>query len=91
MTRTLPLYHAVAAHLACDLDGETAILHIDSGRYYSLNPVASRVWATLQDPISEAAICDLLAQEYDVSPERLGQDIAVFLTRMCDELLVETL
>ena len=54
MTQTLPLYHAVTTHLACDIHGETAILHIDPGRYYSLNPLASRIWTTLQEPISEA-------------------------------------
>ena len=39
---------AAKAQVSCDLEGEAAILHRDSGVYYGLDPVGARIWRLVQ-------------------------------------------
>ncbi len=55
--------------------GATAILDPDSGQFYSLNEVASRVWELLRDGTTYRAIMDELESEYDVAVETLAVDV----------------
>ena len=73
---------ATTDHVACDLAGETAILHLKSGIYFGLDPMASRIWQLLQMPHTLAELRDILMAEYDVAPERLERDLVDFLHQM---------
>ena len=35
---------ACSNHVSCDLNGEIVLLEMQEGMYYSLSPVAARVW-----------------------------------------------
>jgi hypothetical protein len=48
------------------VDGDAVLLDIDSGEYFSLNEVGSRVWELCDGTRSVAAIADALCAEYDV-------------------------
>jgi hypothetical protein len=83
---------AVPDHASCELGGETVILDLQSGVYYGLDPVGTRVWRLLQEPRSLAGLRDLIVDEFDVAAERCETDLAVFvaslnahgLLRSCD-------
>jgi len=80
---------AAKNQMSCDLAGETAILNLSNGTYYGLNPLASRVWTLIQQPVSLRDLRDALLAEYDVDEATLDADLCTFLTRLFDERLVE--
>ena len=58
-----------------DLGGEAILLNLDSGQYYGLDEVGSRVWDLLVRQSSLSTICDRLVDEYDVDTRTLENDI----------------
>lgn len=75
--------------VACDLDGETALMSVDNGKYYGLDPIASRIWELLKEARPVAAMCGLLVAEYDVEPARCQGDVLDFLNELARDNLVE--
>lgn len=69
--------------------GEAVILDLESGRYYSLNPVGARVWDLIQTPQSVSAIRDVLLAEYEVERARCEQDLLRLLGDMAVQGLIE--
>jgi hypothetical protein len=51
------------------IDEEVVIMSIANDRYYGLDPIASRVWELLREPLSLDELCGRLMEEYEVSPE----------------------
>ena len=41
---------AAKEQTSCDLDGESVVLDMSSGKYYGLNSVGSEVWNLIQQP-----------------------------------------
>jgi len=67
-----------AAHpsvLCRELSGETVLLNLESGVYYGLDAVGTRVWQLLLQGRTIADICDTLIDDYDVAPEVLRGDV----------------
>jgi hypothetical protein len=48
------------------LDDELVMMDIEQGRYFALNPVATRIWELLESPLSIDELCLLLMEEYEV-------------------------
>ena len=61
------------------VDGGVVLLDIESGEYYGLNEVGSRIWALLQEERSPIEILSTLRSEYGVPEEILRSDIQQFL------------
>jgi hypothetical protein len=80
---------AAKGHVSSDLAGETSILNIKSGVYYSLDPVGARVWSLIQKPREVAEIQNVIASEYDVEPERSARDVVALLEALRAQGLIE--
>ncbi len=76
--------------ISADLDGEVVLLSIDNGRYYNMNPVASRIWALVERPIAVAALIDLLVGEFEVERAICQQEVLAFLRELHADGLVRT-
>lgn len=75
---------------SADLGGTTAILHIASGHYYTLNAVGARVWELVTDePIRVGEILRVLLEEYDVASERCERDVYALLDGLAERGLVK--
>jgi len=68
---------------------EMVLLDYDRGIYYGLNPVGARMWQLLTEGASAADVVDALAEEYDVSPETLQNDLAALLIELEAKELVQ--
>jgi hypothetical protein len=71
------------------LDGEAVVLNLRTGVYYALNPTGTRIWELLAahgDP--EAVVTSMLA-EFEVSPQRLRDDVSVLIGALLERGLVE--
>jgi hypothetical protein len=72
-----------------DLGGEAVLLNLQTGRYYGLDEVATRMWICLTEHARvDAAYCDLLAR-YDVTAERLEQDLLAFVDELVSNGLLQ--
>lgn len=74
--------------LSTELDGETVMMDVESGQYYTLNGIGSRIWRDLSDPIDVATLCGNLEEEYDASSDVIRQDVLRFLSHMLEKRLI---
>jgi hypothetical protein len=90
--------HAVSDHdliarrdevVAVDLKGQTVILDIDSGLFYQLNAVGTRIWAMLDAPSTVTRLCERLQDRFDVNAETCRRDVMEFIERLGANGLLE--
>jgi len=74
--------------LSQDVGEETVILSIESGNYFGLNQVGSRIWSLLQEGRPVQAVIATLVKEYEVSEERLKTDMQQFLSSLLSQGLI---
>ena len=58
-----------------ELSGETVLLDLESGVYYGLDVVGTRAWQLLVQGLTIVDMCAAMADEYDVAPEVLRDDL----------------
>jgi hypothetical protein len=75
-------------HVSTTLDGETVLMSIQSGRYYGMDPVASRIWELLEKPRGFSALAETLAAEYEGDRAVIEADLVKFLRKMLEENLI---
>ena len=71
-----------------ELSGETVLLNLESGVYYGLDIVGTRVWQLLLQDKTLADVCDVMIEEYDVSPSALQEDVSRLVGELCDQGIV---
>ena len=64
------------------------ILNLDSGMYYGLDAVGTRIWNLVQSPRIVKDLCDTLLEEYEVEPVRCDRDLMALLRGLAAEGLV---
>ena len=84
-------YTAADSLVANEIDGESVVLNLETGRYFGLNEVAAAVWGWLQRPCTLDDLVALLTTEFDVGAEVARTDLGALLARMGERgLIVET-
>jgi len=68
-------------------DEESALLHLDTKHYYSLNGTGTRIWKLLDSGSSRETIVERLLAEYDIDHDACESYVGSFL----DELEAEGL
>jgi hypothetical protein len=75
--------------VSADLKGEAVILNLKTGKYYSLNPVGTRIWELIENPQTIQSLVDAIEDEYQVERERLEKDVFAVFTKLLNASLVE--
>ncbi|MGD0247023.1 MAG: PqqD family protein [Streptosporangiaceae bacterium] len=75
----------VAAQVA---DGEAVLLDIESGEYFSLNSVGSRIWELCDGTRTAAEIVSVICGEFDVAEDVATADAQEILGEFARENLV---
>lgn len=70
------------------LHDEMVMMDPDQGKYFSLNPVATRIWDLLADPLDQNKLCDALMEEYEVSETQCHSELSEHLEQMTELGLV---
>lgn len=70
------------------LDGETVLLNLSTGRYYTLNRVGSAIWETCTGTQSLQDIHAALCGRFDAPPERIADDLFALVTHLSHEGLL---
>jgi hypothetical protein len=71
-----------------ELGDEAVLLNTDTGVYFGLDDVGTRIWTLLAEGLSETQIHGQLLSEYAVDGDLLGADIAHFLRQLEDHGIV---
>ena len=71
------------------LQEESVILNLDSERYYGLDDVGTRFLSVLTNSNSIDAAYNSLAEEYDVDPEVLRQDLVALIQNLLQQGIIE--
>ena len=61
---------------------ELVMMDIDQGKYFSLNPVATRIWELLDKLLLLDELCELLMEEYDVDEAQCKAEVEEHLIEM---------
>lgn len=64
------------------LHEELVMMDIAQGKYFSLNPAATRIWELLESPMTAAELCVVLQDEYEVEAERCIDEVEEYLAEM---------
>lgn len=70
------------------IEGETIIIHLGTGTYYSLEGTGADVWSALESSITAREIADRLEARYDVEGDEALQAVESVLTDLSTEELV---
>lgn len=73
-----------------ELDGEAVLLNLDSGVYYGLDAVGTRVWTLVAEHGTARGVCDRMEREYDVSPDVLARDVERLIRELREKGLLVT-
>jgi hypothetical protein len=66
-----------------ELEGEAVLLDLESGTYFGLNTVGTRIWSLIQERDSLSAVLDAITAEYDAMPEVLERDLLRLAAELC--------
>jgi len=58
-----------------ELEGEMVLLNLETGIYFGLDPVGTRIWTLLREHESLQQVFEVLLQEYDVPEPVLKADL----------------
>lgn len=64
------------------VEGATVLLDTDTGRYFTLDDVGGRAWATLIASPSIQDARDVLLEEFDVEPDELMRDLEALVVTL---------
>lgn len=64
------------------LHDELVMMNLAQGKYFSLNPVATRIWDLLEKPLTIIELCVLLMKEYDVDEAKCKMEVEEHLEKM---------
>ncbi|HKQ78108.1 MAG TPA: PqqD family protein [Blastocatellia bacterium] len=71
------------------IEGESVLLNLKSESYFGLDRVGTRMWAALTSADSIRAAYETLLNEYDVSADKLKEDLSELVGKLVAKGLVE--
>jgi hypothetical protein len=71
------------------IEGETVVIHLETGAYYSLRGTAAEIWGMLDYGWSSDEVVSELARRYDAPADVLEGSFREFLRELVDDELVE--
>jgi len=72
-----------------ELSGEAVILNLETGKYYGLDEVGTRMWTLLAQHGHVEPAYRALLDEYDVTEERLQQDLLSLVNELVSHGLLQ--
>lgn len=83
----MAVFPSAHAH-AMVLEGESIVLNLESGRYYTLNNTGTMLWVQLSKGCSTDSLLQSLRASGKISEKRAKQDLTVFLGNLASEGLI---
>ena len=74
--------------VSSNLDGEIVMMSVESGEYFGLDSVGSRIWELIENPVEVDGVIGALLEEFEVSREQCEADTVEFLNQLFDKMLL---
>jgi hypothetical protein len=74
--------------IGCCVGEEAVILKLETGVYFGLDPVGTRVWQLLEAGDTLTQICEVIFKEYEVSRKDLERDVLDFVKQLLEKQLL---
>ncbi|MCL4394694.1 MAG: PqqD family protein [Chloroflexi bacterium] len=71
-----------------EIDGESVILNLKTGKYFGLDEVGTRMWTHLAEHHQVEPALAGLAQEYQVDQEQLKRDLLELVDKLAAQELI---
>ena len=71
-----------------DLDGESVILNVQSGTYFGLDRIGTRVWQLIDEHGDVDSIVRVMQDEFDADPNVLRADVESLVAALVAKQLV---
>ncbi len=75
--------------IARDIQGDTVLLNMKAGDYFSLNAVGTDIYNCISEGIGSASIMDCLVEKYEVTGEQLKSDVFSLITEPKENRILE--
>jgi hypothetical protein len=75
--------------VSAEIDEETVLMSVANGKYYGMDPIGSRIWALIAEPIKVSELCRVLLEEFEVEPAECEQDVLSFLNKLYGDSLIK--
>jgi len=72
------------------IDDEMVAMCIETGQYYGLDSISTRIWELLEKPLTVNQLCEVLLNEFDVEPQRCEEDVLALLNKLISMGLAKT-
>lgn len=76
------LFSRATDQVSADLNGDMAILNLQTKTYFGLAGVGAFIWQKLEEPTDFANLTQAVLDEFDVESERCSADVAAFLEKL---------
>lgn len=70
------------------VDEALVMMDLESGQYFSLDPIGSDIWARLAEPTRVADLCEQLAGAYAVEADVCRRDVLALLNDLAAQGLI---
>lgn len=70
------------------IDGETLVINLETGSYYTLDGAAASAWQALAGGATQAELTEVVAGALGVDPDTAAAPVASLLTQLLDSGLV---
>ena len=71
-----------------ELDGEAVILNLESGMYFGLDAIGTRIWRLVEEHGSLRAVWEGMQREFEAPGEALRSDLLTFIDELSAKGLV---
>jgi hypothetical protein len=72
-----------------EIAGESVLLNVDRGQYFSLNEVGTAIWSRLLGGATLGEVRDALLERFDATPDGIWDDLVALVREMLAQELVE--
>jgi len=67
---------------------EIVLLTVESGKYFKVDAVGSRIWEIIKEPTSIEKVLAQLVEEYEVSLTECEKDVRPFIKKLKEDNLI---
>lgn len=68
--------------LSAGIDDEVVLMDMQSAKYFGLDPVGSRIWNALAEPVTVEDLCRRMGEAYQGTPATIQADVQAFLRQL---------
>ncbi|RYG87558.1 MAG: PqqD family protein [Alphaproteobacteria bacterium] len=78
-----------AAILDASVGGETVLMSVETGQYYTLKVTSRAIWERLREPVRVRDLCADLANAYQAPLDTVESDTLAFLNHLEAQNMIE--